>query len=225
MDIAGLAGAAGQQATANRAELSSNFDMFLRLLTTQLQNQDPLEPTDTNQFTQQLVQYSQVEQQIKSNEQLASLVSLQGNLQLQSALTYIGMDIRVADNRFNYAGSGDYNFDYALPQNSTSTKISILNEAGDVVYTADGSTEGGKLQTFNWDGKTTDGDVAPAGKYTIEIAAQDENGKTMTVETAIWGKVTGMETTVDGTIILDMNGIPALLGDVLAARQHQQQAL
>ena len=62
---------------ANKATLAQNFDTFLTLLTTQLKNQNPLEPLDTNQFTSQLVQFAQVEQQLKSNDQLATLVSLQ----------------------------------------------------------------------------------------------------------------------------------------------------
>ncbi len=222
MDIGALSGAAAQ-ATAQRTELSNNFDMFLRLLTTQLQNQDPLEPTDTNQFTQQLVMYSQVEQQIKSNEQLTNLVNLQGNLQLQSALTYIGMEVRVADNRFHYEGAGDYSFDYALPADANQCKISILDENGDVVFTTNGEFSGNKLHTYKWNGKTTDGDVAPEGKYTIQVAAQDADGKAMTAETAVWGQVMGMETTADGQIILDMNGFGVSLVDILAARKPKQQ--
>ena len=56
-------------------QLSGNFSTFLNLLTTQLKNQDPTSPMDTNQFTQQLVMYSQVEQQIQSNSNLKTLIA------------------------------------------------------------------------------------------------------------------------------------------------------
>ncbi len=69
----------------NNSTLASNFTTFLQLLTTQLKNQNPLDPLDTNQFTQQLVQFAQVEQQLKSNDQLQTLVSLQKTAQQTQA--------------------------------------------------------------------------------------------------------------------------------------------
>ena len=75
--------------------LASNFTTFLQLLTTQLKNQNPLDPLDTNQFTQQLVQFAQVEQQLKSNDQLAALVSLQKTAQQTQALGFVGMTVAV----------------------------------------------------------------------------------------------------------------------------------
>src|SRR5262244_1302115 len=74
----------------DNTEIASNFTTFLTLLTTQLKNQDPLSPMDTNQFTQQLVQFAQVEQQMKSNDQLSTLVSLEQTTQSTAALAYVG---------------------------------------------------------------------------------------------------------------------------------------
>src|SRR5690348_10629695 len=70
--------------------LAGNFQTFLTLLTTQLQNQNPLDPLDTNQFTQQLVEFAGVEQQLKTNDQLASLIALQQTTQATQALTFVG---------------------------------------------------------------------------------------------------------------------------------------
>src|SRR5213083_902330 len=75
--------------TTDTATLASNFSTFLTLLTTQLKNQNPLDPLDTNQFTQQLVQFAGVEQQLKTNDQLTSLVSLQQSAQATQALVYV----------------------------------------------------------------------------------------------------------------------------------------
>src|SRR5215213_11739157 len=75
---------------ANNATLAKNFDTFLSLLTTQLKNQNPLEPLDSNQFTQQLVQFAQVEQQINMNTSLGTLVSLQQSGQTTAAMSFLG---------------------------------------------------------------------------------------------------------------------------------------
>src|SRR5438105_4234594 len=79
----------------DKETIASNFTQFLQLLTTQLKNQNPLDPLDTNQFTQQLVQFSQVEQQLKSNDQLATLVSLQQSAQSTQALGFVGNTVAV----------------------------------------------------------------------------------------------------------------------------------
>jgi flagellar basal-body rod modification protein FlgD len=76
-------------------EIASNFTMFLQLLTTQLKNQNPLDPLDTNQFTQQLVQFAQVEQQMKSNDLLSGLVLLEKSSEATAALAYVGSTVVV----------------------------------------------------------------------------------------------------------------------------------
>src|SRR5450631_3102763 len=83
-------GAAAISGVADNTMIASNFTTFLQLLTTQLQNQNPLDPLDTNQFTQQLVQFAQVEQQMKSNDELSTLVALQKSTQATTALAYVG---------------------------------------------------------------------------------------------------------------------------------------
>src|ERR1700756_3610979 len=83
---------------SSNATLGDNFQTFLTLLTTQLKNQNPLDPLDTNQFTQQLVQFAQVEQQLKSNDQLTTLVSLQKTAQSTAALEFVGQTVGVAGN-------------------------------------------------------------------------------------------------------------------------------
>src|ERR1700742_3426884 len=75
--------------------IAGNFQTSLQLLTTKLKNQDPLSPLDTNQFTQQLVQFAQVEQQLKSNDQLSSLVSMEQTAQQTTALAYVGATVVV----------------------------------------------------------------------------------------------------------------------------------
>src|SRR3990172_9915965 len=87
------ASTAATSGVVDNTMIASNFTTFLQLLTTQLKNQNPLDPLDTNQFTQQLVQFAQVEQQMKSNEQLAALVSLQKTSQQMQALGFVGATV------------------------------------------------------------------------------------------------------------------------------------
>src|ERR1700760_3589524 len=91
--------------------LAGNFQTFLTLLTTQLQNQNPLDPLDTNQFTQQLVEFAGVEQQLKSNDQLSTLVSLQQTAQNTQALGFVGQTVSVDGSTQNLTnGSAAWTF-------------------------------------------------------------------------------------------------------------------
>src|SRR6201996_5114512 len=83
------------KSSTDASTIANNFQTFLTLLTTQLKNQNPLDPLDTNQFTQQLVQFAQVEQQLKSNTQLGALVSLQQTAQNTQALNFVGQTVAV----------------------------------------------------------------------------------------------------------------------------------
>src|SRR4029077_4301011 len=94
-----------QTTQVGQQELSSNFSQFLRLLTTQLQHQDPMNPMDSSQFTQQLVEYSQVEQQLSTNAKLDNLTTLSMNSALSLALGYVGKDITYTSTDMNFDGS------------------------------------------------------------------------------------------------------------------------
>src|SRR5215213_9555272 len=111
MDIRPVAGATN--ATRSESQLAANFDTFLLLLTAQLKNQDPLEPMDSNQFTQQLVQFSQVEQQIHSNKNLESLISLTKASGAADAVSYLGKTLTVTDGNAALM-NGQANWAYAL---------------------------------------------------------------------------------------------------------------
>ncbi|MET0708690.1 MAG: flagellar hook capping FlgD N-terminal domain-containing protein, partial [Tardiphaga sp.] len=93
--------------------IADNFQTFLTLLTTQLQNQNPLDPLDTNQFTQQLVQFAGVEQQLKSNDQLKTLVAMQKSAQSTEALIYVGQTVAVDGKTAKFDGSATWNLNAA----------------------------------------------------------------------------------------------------------------
>ena len=114
--------------------LAGNFQTFLTLLTTQLQNQNPLDPLDTNQFTQQLVQFAGVEQQLKTNDQLTTLVSLQQTAQSTQALGFVGKTAVVDGSTTNLVNSAA-NWNLSVPTNSN-VAITIANSTGQNVSAA-----------------------------------------------------------------------------------------
>ncbi len=175
------------------ATLAGNFQTFLTLLTTQLQNQNPLDPLDTNQFTQQLVQFAGVEQQLKTNDQLQSLLTLQQTAQSTQALTFVGKTAVVDGSTQNLSNSSAV-WDLNVAKDSN-VKISITNSTGQTVYTNSYSVTAGNNQTFGWDGKGNDGTQWPDGKYTLTATGTDNNGQTVGVTTGIQGTVSSVDLT------------------------------
>src|SRR3954449_11186367 len=104
--------------------IADNFQTFLTLLTTQLQNQNPLDPLDTNQFTQQLVQFAGVEQQLKQNEQLKSLIALEKSAQSTQALVYVGNTVAVDGSKAQFDGSATWNL---KADKSATATVTITN--------------------------------------------------------------------------------------------------
>lgn len=172
--------------------LASNFTTFLQLLTTQLKNQNPLDPLDTNQFTQQLVQFAQVEQQLKSNDQLATLVSLQKTAQATQALGYVGQTVAI-DGQTSRLSNGSAGWSFNSPKPATAT-INILNSAGATVFSGSYSLNTG-VQNFVWDGRNNSGVKQADGDYKMTITAKDASGQAVTVSTEIQGVVDSVDLT------------------------------
>ena len=185
------------------ATLAGNFQTFLQLLTTQLQNQNPLDPLDTNQFTQQLVQFAGVEQQLKTNDQLNSLISLQQTAQSTQALGFVGKTAVVDGSTAKLSNSSAV-WDLNVPKDST-VKISITNSTEQTVYTNSYNVTAGNNQTFGWDGKGTDGTQWPDGKYTLTATGTDGSGGTVAISTGIQGTVSSVDLT-QSPPLLTING-------------------
>jgi len=170
--------------------LAGNFQTFLTLLTTQLKNQNPLDPLDTNQFTQQLVQFAQVEQQLKQNEQLATLVSIEKTAQATTALAFVGQNVAVDGQTAGLKNnSATWSFQVPKPINAT---VTIKSSTGQTVYSGSFAMNTG-LQTFNWDGRDNAGTRWPDGNYTISITGKDASGQTVAVPTEVEGIVDSVD--------------------------------
>jgi len=202
-------------------KLSQDFDDFLVLLTTQMTNQDPLSPMDSTEFTNQLIGFSQVEQQINSNEKLEQLLSLQLSSMSTIALDYMGMEVSYIGNGALYNGEDPIAIRYVINGEAEEAKLRVLNEDGDIIKTIDLDTTGDN--EIIWDGKNENGDSAPSGNYTFRIDALDSEGLGVEVSTAVPGRVNGIEAQ-DGIVQLLLEGdfiIP--MGSVITAREPANQ--
>jgi flagellar basal-body rod modification protein FlgD len=174
-------------------QIAGNFQSFLQLLTTQLQNQNPLDPLDTNQFTQQLVEFAGVQQQLNTNSSLATLVSLQQSAQSTQALTFVGKTATVSGSTTTMTNSqASWNLD--IPSNCTMT-VTISNGSGQTVFTGNYSATAGNGQPFTWNGKGNDGTQWPDGQYKLTATAQDSSGNNVAVSTDVEGVVSSVDLT------------------------------
>ncbi len=205
--------AASTASTDSMSQLSGNFSTFLTLLTTQLKNQDPTSPMDSNQFTQQLVMYSQVEQQIQSNTNLKTLIS-QGNSSAASMTnSYLGKKVSVTNGQASLA-SGSANWSYNLATATATTQLTVTNESGKVVYTGAGATTAGN-NNFAWDGKDNNGNALADGAYKLTVTANDAAGNTVSSSVASAGTVTQIDMT-SGIPQLVIGNMEVSLADIAA---------
>jgi flagellar basal-body rod modification protein FlgD len=178
-------------ASTNTTTIAGNFQTFLTLLTTQLQNQNPLDPLDTNQFTAQLVQFAGVEQQMKQNDQLTSLIAIEKSAQSTQALVYVGNTVAVDGSKATFDGSATWNLKAAK---DTSATITITNSAGQTVYSGNFNVQQGNA-SFVWDGKGNDGVQYPKGTYTMSATGKDASGNSVAISTEVQGVVDSVDLT------------------------------
>jgi flagellar basal-body rod modification protein FlgD len=177
--------------------IADNFQTFLTLLTTQLQNQNPLDPLDTNQFTQQLVQFAGVEQQLKSNDQLKSLIEIEKSAQATQALVYVGNTVAVDGSKAQFDTSATWNFQ---AEKDTSATITITSSTGQTAFTGSYALTQGN-SSFVWDGKGNDGVQWPAGTYTMTATGKDSSGNSVAISTEVQGIVDSVDLTASPPLL------------------------
>jgi flagellar basal-body rod modification protein FlgD len=178
--------------TSDQATLSDNFSTFLTLLTSQLQNQDPLSPMDSTQFTQQLVMFSQVEQQIKTNENLESLASQFQAASASAALSYLGKDAVIKSDTTFLSSGNQAAWGYNLPNAADSVQIEVRDASNRTVATFDGETAAGN-HVFTWNGEDSNGNLMPSGNYHIAITAKDTAGNAITPDLTVSAVIRGVD--------------------------------
>lgn len=201
--------------------LADNLDNFLTILTTQLQHQDPLSPLDTHEFTNQLVLFAGVEQDIQGNSSLEKLIALQQNNVAVGAVSYIGQTIE-ATGQANMLRNGEAKFTYTLPANAQSASLQITDAGGRVVLTAPAQTTAGRHE-FVWDGTDSLGNSVPEGPYGITVAALDPTDQPLPVTYSVSGRVTGVEM-IDGDAALTLGDVVIPLAQVTRIREASDPA-
>lgn len=205
MPIGGVTDTLPTQATGDRTRLSDNYDTFLILLTAQLQNQDPLAPMDSTQFTQQLVQFSQVEQQIRTNEQLEGLVGQYQAASAGAALSYLGKDAIIEADE-TYLAGGVANWAYNLPTGATTMTVHVRDSGGRIVYTSTTEARGAGEHLFTWDGKTNNNTTAPDGVYTLTFEAKDAAGTTINPTINVRETIMGVDFSGGTPVVITPSG-------------------
>ncbi len=190
MAVSGVSASGSSSLTSTRTTMADNFDTFLQILTTQLKNQNPLDPLDTNAFTQQLVQFSGVEQQLKTNEFLEAMVLSTQTANSAQAVSYVGKVVTASGSKTEMVdGAAVWHFAVDEAADITAT---VRDANGNVVYSKTGSVNQGE-SVFTWDGKGTDGKQRPDGSYSVTIEARNKEGKLVPVATEMTGEVTGVD--------------------------------
>jgi flagellar basal-body rod modification protein FlgD len=184
---------------ASRAMIADNFETFLTLLTTQLQHQNPLDPLDTNQFTQQLVSFAGVEQQLRTNDSLESLIKLSKVGQNATALSFVGLNV-TAEGSISELRDGLAVWYVTSPSPAQAT-ISIQDQNGSTVFT-ETKTLDATTQAYQWNGRTSTGTLAPAGSYKIVITAKDASGQPVNVATSFSGVVDQVDVSGEEPLLL-----------------------
>jgi flagellar basal-body rod modification protein FlgD len=196
--------------------LGGDYENFLKLLTVQLQNQDPTNPTDTTQLTQQIAMLSQVEQQINTNKNLEKLIDLTNATQFNNVVGYIGKRIE-APGSAGYLQNNRAEFVYYLDGDPAQAAIKIKDEGGNVVYSGSGPVAHGRNE-FAWNGVGSTGAPMPNGVYSIEVEAKDANGNTVSSQTYTTGIVTAVDS-ANGQVYLSIGELSVPIGVVTSIRQ------
>jgi len=201
MAVSGVANTGSTSSLASsRTSIAENFDTFLQLLTTQLRNQNPLDPLDTNQFTSQLVQFTSVEQQLKTNEFLEALMLSNQSSATTNAVSFIGKSVTASGVKTELI-EGKASWGFNLAGDAEAVSITIKDAEGKVVYTETGALAAGE-GAFVWDGVGSDGQRYQSGSFGITIDARNSAGAYVPVTTQTSGKVTGVDLSGSEPVLL-----------------------
>ncbi len=204
------------------ATAASDFDSFLKLLTAQLRNQDPLSPIDSTQFVEQLASFSSVEQQIETNKKLDALTSGLAGSDLEAATQWIGKDVEVANSAAQFSGDP---LTFGVPDSEHGDGLrafTVTNAGGEVVYRAPISIG---LQKFTWDGKTSSGSTATPGNYNIAVSFLAEDGAVVeTKQPLAYARVNEARLTGTEVNLLLSNGAVVNTTDIRAVKAAEEDA-
>ena len=208
--------AAGGAPKERKTNIAGDFDTFLTLLTTQLANQDPLSPMDSNQFTEQLVQFASVEQSVATNTKLDQILGIIDADKMGAGTGYLGKQVEADVETVQLGRTGAASFAIDVAEKPAALAVTVTNESGKTIATLAPPKAAGP-QTVLWDGRDNKGVRAPAGLYHVDVEASDLDGQSVPVSTRLSGTVRAVENDA-GTLFLDVDGHRVALGDITAVR-------
>lgn len=190
---------------------------FMKLFIAQLQNQDPLSPSDPSQMMTQLAQMSQVEQAYNTNTNLQNLLTAQNTTASMNSVSLIGKSVKANGSSVSFDGSTAAALQYNLSSASASSIITITDSSGNTVKTATVSAQSAGDNTFTWDGTNNSGTKVPAGAYTFSVSSTSAGGSAVTATTYTTGTVDGVAF-VNSTPTLSIGSVSVALSDVLSVK-------
>ncbi|HXP98281.1 MAG TPA: flagellar hook capping FlgD N-terminal domain-containing protein [Telmatospirillum sp.] len=193
------------------ASASASYTTFMALLTTQLKNQDPMNPTNTDTFTSEMIQLSGVEQELAINSTLGTISTNLNTLTTSNGLGYIGKTV-TASGDTTAMQSGTAKWTYTLDSAANDVKLSVKDSNGDTVYSTTGDATSG-THSFSWNGSTTSGSTLSSGDYTLAVTATDSTGAAVTTSTDLIGVVTGVDSS-SGTTVLQIGDVDVAVSKV-----------
>jgi len=198
--------------TSALASLGSNFNDFLTLLMTQLKNQDPTTPMDSNQFTSELVQFTQVEQQINTNQNLTQMIQLTQASQVEQSASMLGKPVTVNSGKLSLQnGKAEIAFNTTSPE---AVGITVYSASGAAIASTTMTTQAGS-NTWTWNGSGPNGITEPDGAYSVSVNAIGASGTSSAVPFTVMGTATAVQNN-SGTVTLQMGGLSVPFSSVVS---------
>lgn len=220
MDTSSIQSLSTQTSTSSLTSTSqANLDKqdFLELLVAQLSHQDPLQPMDNTEFIAQLAQFSNLEQLMTVNSNLETLQLSQLSISNNQVASLIGREVEANGNSLQLTSQGASTINFDLSAEAQNVTIKITDANGKLIRTLDLGTRSAGINSYQWDGKDTNGNLAPTGTYQISMSATDGNGNAVDCSSRLKGTVTGIS--YDGGIpLLEVGTAKVKVGDVIAVR-------
>lgn len=206
--------ATSTSSTSTSTSALSNYDTFISLLCAQLKYQDPLDPADSSEFTSQLVQYSNLEQQMSTNDKLDEVINTLSSLSLSNGTGYLGHTVEAEGNEISVQDDGtvDAGWVYELDNSAESVTLTITDSSGNKVWSGEGETASGR-HSFNWDGTDSNGNAVDGGSYTLSVSATNSSGGSVSSTTYVSGTVTAVSS-VDDTAVVEMGDMAIALSSI-----------
>ena len=209
------ASSSSKPAASKATSISSDYEMFLKLLTTQMTNQDPTNPMDSADYAVQLATFSQVEQQVKTNDLLTSLATQMGVMGMSEYANWVGMEAR-SESPGYFDGTNSVTISPNPVKGATETTVVVSDAAGKEVsrYNIPVSSD-----SIEWNGKDAAGNALPAGNYTFKLESYNSGTKLSTDPIETYNRVVEAQGTSSGAVLVLAGGNTIATGSISALRE------